>query len=62
MGRRSGRKITRRLKAERNKAGLREVMAHPEQIHRVMAEREPDGSRVLRVQLFADIESMRGDR
>ena len=62
MGRRSGRKITRRLKAERNKAGLREVMAHPEQIHRVISGRETDGSQVLRVQLFADIKNMRGDR
>ena len=62
MGRRAGRRITRRLKAERNKAGLREAMAHPEQIHRVIAGREPDGSPVLRVQLFADLEIMRGDR
>jgi len=61
MGKRSGRKITRRLKALHNQAGLREVVAHPEQIHRVMAEQEPDGSPVLRVQLFADLQTMRGE-
>jgi len=62
MGRRTGRKITRRLKAYRNQAGLREVVAHPEQIHRVLSGREPDGSPVLRVQLFVDLEAAKGDR
>lgn len=62
MGRRAGRKITRRLKAYYNQAGLREVVAHPEKIHRVVAGREPDGSPVLRVQLFIDLEAIQGDR
>jgi hypothetical protein len=59
MGRRAGRKITRRIKAEHNQAGLREVMAHPEQIHRVLSGWETDGSPVLKVQLFCDLEGIK---
>jgi hypothetical protein len=58
MGRRAGRKITGRVKADGHQAGLREVMAHPEQIHRVISGREPDGSPVLKVQLFCDLEGI----
>ena len=60
MGRRAGRKITRQIKAQRNQADLRKVMAHPEQIHRVLSGREPDGSPVLKVQLFYDLEGIKG--
>jgi len=62
MGRRAGRKITRRLKAQHSQAGFREVIAHPEKIRRVIEGRETDGSPVLHVQLFADLETMGGNR